>query len=426
MDAGPPGPASTLVVEARGPLEGSVRIGGAKNSALKLMAASLLSPGRHRLTNVPRIADVEWMADVLVALGSRIDWIGPDALEIDTAEELNSEPPVELVGRMRASTALLGPLLSRCGEARIALPGGDDFGLRPVNLHFDGLRAMGATIDVLDDTIVAKVDRLHGAEVRFDYPTVGATETMLLAAAMAEGETVIENAAREPEIADLAAFLNRMGAQVLGAGSPTIWVSGVESLGTATHEVVADRVEAATFVCLVGAAGGEVLLSGARDDHLAQLIRVAGRAKVRCAPDSAGLWVFAEPASRLSPTNVATLPYPGIATDYLPMLVAMLTTADGVSYATENIFTGRFRYVAELAGLGADIAVDGHHMIIRGVPELRSGTVVAHDIRAGAAMIVAAMAADGPCEITAAHHIDRGYAGIDAKLSALGVDVARR
>lgn len=287
MDVGPAASASTLVVEASGPLSGSVRIGGAKNSALKLMAATLLAPGRHRLTNVPRIADVEWMADVLVALGSGIAWTGADALEIDTADELNSEPPVALVSRMRASTALLGPLLSRCGEARIALPGGDDFGLRPVNLHFDGLRAMGATIDVTDDTIVAKVDRLHGAEVRFDYPTVGATETILLAAAMADGDTIIENAAREPEIADLAAFLNRMGAQVLGAGSPTIWISGVETLDSATHEVVADRVEAATFVCLVGAAGGEVLLVGARDDHLAQLIRVAGRARVRCAPDSA-------------------------------------------------------------------------------------------------------------------------------------------
>lgn len=421
-----PGAASTLVVEARGPLSGSIPIGGAKNSALKLMAATLLAPGRHRLTNVPRIADVEWMADVLVALGSTIDWTGPDALEIDTTEELDTEPPVALVGRMRASTALIGPLLARRGEARIALPGGDDFGLRPVNLHFDGLRAMGATVDITDDTIVAKVDRLRGARVRFDYPTVGATETILLAAATADGETVIENAAREPEIADLAAFLNRMGARVLGAGSPTISIRGVEALGTATHEVVSDRVEAATFVCMVGAAGGEVLLVGARDDHLSQLIRVAGRARVRCAPDSAGLWVFAEPTARLVPTNVATLPYPGIATDYLPMLVAMLSVADGVSYATENIFTGRFRYVAELARLGADITVDGHHMVIRGVPRLQSGIVAAHDIRAGAAMIVAAMAADGPCEITAAHHIDRGYAGIDAKLSALGVDVSRR
>lgn len=419
--------ASSLLVAPGGPLAGEVAIGGAKNSALKIMAATLLAPGTYRLSNVPRIADVEWMTELLAAIGSMVERLDDGTLRLTTQEVVDCAPPDHLVTRMRASTALIGPLLSRCGEVKMAMPGGDDFGQRPVNLHVESLQKMGADVVIEHGAIVARAQRLRGASIAFDYPSVGATETVLLAAATADGETVIDNAAREPEIADLAAFLNRMGARVIGAGSPTIWIRGVAQLGPASHAVVADRVEAATFVCALGAAGGEALLLGARDDHLTQLIRVAGRARVRCAPDSAGLWVQApiRGAARLAATSVATLPYPGIATDCLPLLIAMLCTADGVSYATENIYTGRFRYITELARLGADIAVDGHHLVVRGVSHLRAGTVTAHDIRAGAAMVIGALAADGPCTVVDAHHIDRGYEQFDAKLSALGVDVRR-
>lgn len=414
---------TSLIVNRGGPLSGEIQIEGAKNSALKLMAATVLAPGTYVLRNVPRISDVEWMGEVLAAIGSRSSWLDRSTLEVTSGESLAPEAPYELVEKMRASTALLGPLLARCGEAHIAMPGGDDFGSRPINMHLSGLEALGASFELRHGTIHGRADGLVGARVVLEYPSVGATENLLLAATLASGGTIIDNAAREPEIADLAAFLNRMGAKVLGGGSSTIEVEGVAELHPVSHEVIPDRIEAATYLACVASAGGEVTLLGARADHMAQVIRKIGDMGVRVSPDAVGLWVMS--TGRTKAADLSTLPYPGIATDVLPVFVAALATADGTSFATENLFGGRFRYIGELARMGADIAVDGHHLVIDGVELLSGAKVRATDIRAGAALVVAALRAEGETEIYDAQHIDRGYHRLAEKLSAVGADVRR-
>jgi UDP-N-acetylglucosamine 1-carboxyvinyltransferase len=413
----------SLIVRPGDRLAGEVAIGGAKNSVLKLMAATVLAPGRFVLHRVPRISDVEWMADVLDAIGTKVEWDGPNTLVVHSGEELVPEAPYELVEKMRASTALLGPMLARCGEARVAMPGGDDFGSRPINLHLDGLTALGATIELVHGTIVGHADRLVGTRIVLEYPSVGATENLMLAATLAEGTTTIDNAAREPEIADLAAFVNRMGGKILGAGSSTIEVEGVDDLHPVSHEAIPDRIEAATYLSAVGVAGGEVVLAGARDDHMVQFLRKVGAMGVRTSHDSRGLWVMSN--GELRATDVATLPYPGIATDYLPMLVTMLAVADGTSFATENLFGGRFRYVGELARMGADIDRDGHHLVIRGVEWLSGAPVRAFDIRAGAALVVAGLRAEGETIVHGSEHLDRGYHRLAEQLSSLGASVSR-
>lgn len=415
---------SRLLVRPSGPLEGTVPISGAKNSVLKLLAATVLCPGTYRLSNVPRISDVEWMLEVLQAIGATSEWIEDNVLEVTSPEEPSPEAPYELVEKMRASTALLGPLVARCGQARIAMPGGDDFGSRPINLHLTGLEALGVTFELRHGTISARSSGLTGVRVVLEYPSVGATESVMLAATLADGTTTIENAAREPEIADLAAFLNRMGAKVLGAGSPQIVIEGVAELRCASHEVVPDRIEAATFLACVAVAGGEVTLAGANGEHLQSVVRKLGDMGVRVAPDSSGLWVMS--SGRLKAVDVATLPYPGVATDVLPMFVAALAVAEGTSFATENLFGGRFRYIGELARMGAEIDVDGHHLVIDGVEWLSGAPVRAFDIRAGAALVVAGLRAEGETVIHDAHHLDRGYERLADKLAGVGADVERR
>jgi len=328
------------------------------------------------------------------------------------------------VEQMRASTAVLGPLLAGVGRARVALPGGDDFGSRPVDMHLASLEALGATFTLSHGMIEGRAEKLIGAEVVLEYPSVGATENLLMAGATARGTTTVRNAAREPEISDLAAFLNRMGARVLGAGSPTIVIEGVDELRAVEHTVIPDRVEVVTFLAAVAVAGGEVTLRGARADHVDLLIEKMGRMGLRISPEADGLWVMS--SGRPRPVDVATLPYPGIATDYLPMLVAVMCLADGTSYATENVFAGRFRYVGELARMGADIRVEGHHLVIDGVDRLSGAPVRAVDIRAGAAMAIAALAADGETTIHDAGPIDRGYESFVDKLSGLGADITRQ
>ena len=311
-----------MIVRPGGPLSGEIPISGAKNSVLKLMVATVLAPGRFVIRNVPRISDVDWMAETLVALGLDVDWSEPQTLVIDSTGTITPEAPYRLVEQMRASTALLGALLARCGEARIAMPGGDDFGDRPIDLHLQGLQELGADIELSHGNIVATTSGLTGARVVLEYPSVGATENLLLAATRATGITVIENAAREPEIVDLAAFVNRMGARVVGAGSSTITITGVDELHSVEHEVIPDRVEAATYLTILGAARGEVLLRGARANDLQLLIGKLGEMGMRISPDAAGIWAMA--SSRPTSVDLATLPYPGIATDYLPMLIALL------------------------------------------------------------------------------------------------------
>lgn len=411
-----------IEVRGGGPLEGPVAISGAKNSVLKLMAASLLTEGTFTLRNVPDIDDVAVMADVLRAMGVAVRRIG-DALVIERPAAITPEAPYALTERLRASTAVLGPLLAGTGHARVALPGGDDFGPRPIDMHIAGLEAIGCRFEIAGGDVHATADNLVGDSVLLEFPSVGATENVMMAAVRAKGTTVIDNAAREPEIADLAGFLNRMGGQVTGAGTSTITVEGVEELCPVDHAVVSDRIEAATFLAAVGMAGGEITLVGARPDHMAMLCRKLGEMGVRTSPDPDGIWAMC--TGRLRSVDVSTLPYPGLPTDCKPLLVAMLSVAEGVGIVTENLFSGRFRYVDELMRMGADIRTESHHAVIRGVESLSGAPVRASDIRAGAALVVAGLAADGVTAVADPHHIDRGYEDFAGKLSALGGDVRR-
>jgi UDP-N-acetylglucosamine 1-carboxyvinyltransferase len=415
-------PRPALVVRPSGPLSGTIRVGGAKNSVLKLMAATLLAPGRHRLHNVPGIADVAWMGEILEAAGATCVRSG-SSLTVDVPEEIHPEAPYELVERLRASIVVLGPLLARCGEARVALPGGDDFGPRPIDMHLRGLEQLGASFETVHGYIEARAASLVGCTILLDFPSVGATENVLMAAVRAKGTTVIENAAREPEIADLASYLNRMGAKVWGAGSATITVEGVDELHAAEHEVIPDRIEAATYLAALGVAGGELLIEGARPDHMDMLRLKLGDMGLRTSPDSAGLWAMAP--ARLRSVDVSTLPYPGLATDYKPLLVAMLALADGVGIVTENLFSGRFRYIDELKRMGADIRTEGHHAVVRGREWLSGAPVKAPDIRAGAALVIAGLRAEGETVVSDAQHLDRGYEDLVGKLRGIGADVER-
>ena len=390
------------------------------------MAASVLAPGRFTLRNVPRIADVALMAELLDGMGATVTHgssdPAPDVLTIDVPEVMVPEAPYDLVERMRASIVVLGPLLARFGEARVSVPGGDDFGHRPIDMHLRALEQLGATFTTSHGYIEGRVERLVGARGILEYPSVGATENLLMAAVRAKGTTVIDNAAREPEIADLAAFLNAMGAEVHGAGGSTITVEGVERLHPVTHTVVPDRIEAATYLAAVGMAGGAIQLHGARADHMEMLLEKLGDMGLRV--DDGGDVLWATAPDRLRSVDVSTLPYPGVATDYKPLLVALLSVADGVGILTENVFAGRFRYIPELVRMGADIRVEGHHAVVRGVEALSGAPVRAPDIRAGAALVVAGLAADGETVVADAHHVERGYQDLVGNLARLGADIS--
>ena len=412
-----------LRVRPSGPLSGSVRIGGAKNSVLKLLAATLLAPGTYELHNVPAIVDVDIMSELLRTMGCTVERSAAGVVRVVRPSSITPEAPYELVEQMRASIVVLGPLLAREGRARVSVPGGDDFGSRPIDMHLRGLEQLGARFTSAHGYIDAVADDLVGARIVLEYPSLGATENALMAAVLAKGTTVIDNAAREPEIWDLASFLNRMGARILGAGSGTITVEGVaaEDLAGVEHTVVPDRIEAATYLAAVAVAGGEITLHGARLDHMDMYARKLGDMGVRVSPDPDGIWAMAP--ARLRSVDVATLPYPGVASDYKPLLVAMLAVADGVGIVTENIFRGRFRYVDELVRMGADIRTDEHHAIVRGKDRLSGARVRAPDIRAGAALVVAGLRADGETVVHDSQHIDRGYEDLAGRLRSLGADV---
>lgn len=418
------GPMQRLTIRPTGPLAGEITVGGAKNSVLKLMAAALLAPGHYELSNVPAITDVPVMANLLEAMGVRATRPEPDLVLLDVPGELRPEAPYELAEQIRASINVLGPLLARCGRARVAMPGGDNFGTRPIDMHVAGLEAMGASFELRHGDLEAVAPSgLVGAEITLEFPSVGATENILMAAVGAKGTTVLENAAREPEIVDLCRFLQAMGAEMQGVGSPTVTVHGVpvDDLRPVSHRVVPDRIEAATYLAAVGVAGGEVLLRGAVAGHMEMLLRKLVEMGMTVTDTGDGLLALA--GGRLRSVDVATLPYPGVATDVKPVLTAMLSVADGVGILTENLFAGRFRYVAELQRLGADIRTDAHHAVVRGVPRLSGAPVRAHDIRAGASLVVAALAAEGTTVVSDAHHLARGYPDMVAKLRTLGVDV---
>jgi UDP-N-acetylglucosamine 1-carboxyvinyltransferase len=423
---------SDVIVTAQsGPLSGEVVVPGAKNSVLKLMATALLADGQYVLTNAPVIDDVLIMADLLRALGLKIERAPAPSGEVGQHVVIRNSgsivpvAPFELADRIRASVNVVGPLLGRFGEIDIALPGGDDFGGRPIDMHLRGLEAMGAVFDVTAEGIKGRCSRLQGADIDFEFPSVGATENIVMAAVLAEGTTTIRNAAREPEIVDLCSMLKKMGARIDGAGTSTIVVTGVEpsSLQAVTHEVVTDRVQSATYIAAVAMCGGTVRVSRANAEHMGMMLSRFTDMGLIFDIDTEGITATAP--VKLHSIDVATLPYPGVATDYKPLIVAMLSVADGVGIVTENLYPGRFRYVEELRKLGADITIDGHHAIVRGVAHLHGANVVAPDIRAGAALVVAGLAAPGITEIGDVFHIDRGYDDIVGRLASLGASISR-
>ena len=409
-----------LRIDGGSRLRGRVQISGAKNSALKLMASSLLGHGETTLTNVPRISDVLTMIEVLQRLGARVGFDG-DVLTIDTSGEISTVAPYDLVRRMRASINVLGPLLARAGHARVAMPGGCNIGSRTIDMHESGLAQLGVRFTFDHGYLEGIAHRLVGKRVLLEFPSRGATENLMTAAVRAEGVTVIENAAREPDIVDLASFLNAMGAQVWGAGTSTIEITGVRQMHSTSYRVSADPIEAGTFALAVLTTGGEAELVGAQPETMEIFLEKLELAGAEWAPTDGGIRVTADHRARS--VDFATLPYPGFPTDLQPQMMAYLTTAEGTSIVTENVFENRFAHAQELVRMGADIRTEGHHAVIRGVRRLQGAPVKGSDLRAGAALVVAALGAEGQTEVHDFHHVERGYEDFAGKLQGLGASV---
>lgn len=411
----------SYLIDGRSPLNGEVHISGAKNAALKIMAASLMVPGEVKLTRVPRITDVYLMAEVLTRLGAMVD-LQEDCLTIDCSGELSEETPYDLVIKMRASIQVLGPLLARLGRARVAMPGGDAIGSRPIDMHLGGLERMGAKFSSEHGYVEGVAERLKGTRVLLDFPSVGATENIVMAAVTAEGTTSIENAAREPEIQDLATFLNACGAKITGAGTPSITIEGVAELHPAEHEIIPDRIEAGTYAIGAAATRGDVTLKGLRCEHLELLQLKLEEAGVEVHRGDDEMRVVM--GSRPRPLDLVTLPYPGFATDLQPLMMVLLAQAEGSSILTENVFEARFLFVDELNRMGCQIRVEGHHAVIRGVDRLSGAPVRAPDIRAGAALVIGGLCAEGETQVYDIGHILRGYEDFEQKLRGLGAEIS--
>jgi UDP-N-acetylglucosamine 1-carboxyvinyltransferase len=410
-----------FVVTGGTPLRGNTRARGAKNSALKLMAAALLAEGEYVLRDVPRIADIYTMQAVLERLGCTASF-EDSTMRISVPAEIGSEAPYDLVRQMRASIVVLGPLLARRGHGRVAMPGGCNIGSRKIDLHLKGLERMGATIG-FDHGYLDAGGGLHGTDIALDWPSHGATENLMMAATLAKGTTVIENAARDPEITDLAEFLAGMGARIAGAGTPTITIEGVEGLHATEHTVVADRLEAGTVLIAAAVTRGDVLVEGARAEHLDIVLSKLADAGADIVATSHGVRLAMTERPRA--VDFVTLPYPGFPTDLQPQMMVLCALGDGTSIATENVFENRFMFVDELVRMGADIRTEGHHAVIRGRDELQAAPVRAPDIRAGAALVIAGLAATGTTEITGLEYIDRGYQSFEETLSSLGASIHR-
>ena len=412
-----------LLVRGGQCLHGQVAVSGAKNSALKLMAASLLAPGVSVLHNVPDIQDVRTMQEVLEYLGAVVEF-ADGTMSVDTSAVQSHVAPYDLVQRMRASIQIMGPLVARFGRARVAMPGGCNLGPRKIDIHLRGLAEMGAAVRSDHGFVEVTARRLRGVDLFLDYPSVGATENLLMAAVMAEGTTTLENVAREPEIVDLCKFLISMGADIEGAGSSTVAIHGVSEMHPAEHTVLGDRIEAGTFLVAGAATGGEVEVTGISphvlDLFLSKLrsIGVAVQENTRSIKATGDL-------ERYVAVDVATLPYPGFPTDLQAQIMVLLSIAGGVSVVTENVFENRFGFVDELIRLGAEIRVDGNHAVVSGGRTLTGAIVRCPDLRAGAALAIAGLAAEGTTELRDVHHIDRGYERFEEKLRALGADVER-
>ncbi|MGZ3404909.1 MAG: UDP-N-acetylglucosamine 1-carboxyvinyltransferase [Polyangia bacterium] len=414
-----------IVIQGGRRLKGEVRVSGAKNAALPILASAILAGGTSVFRNVPKLMDVRTMAKLLRIMGARVDDADKMgyALSVNTDGIKSFEAPYELVKTMRASVLVLGPLVARHGEAIVSLPGGCAIGARPIDQHLKGLEAMGAKITLAHGSVTARAKRLRGAAIVCDVPTVTGTENLMMAATLARGRSTIENAAREPEVEELARVLNKMGARVQGAGTSVITVEGVDELHPIEHAIVADRIEAGTFMVAAALTRGDVLLRDCLPEHLDAVIAKLRSAGAEVTPESGGLRVRGR--NEIQAVDITTQPYPGFPTDMQAQFMTLATRARGQSVITETIFENRYMHVSELARMGADIHVDGRTAVIRGVKKLTGAKVMASDLRASAALILAGLVAEGTTEVLRVYHLDRGYEHIEKKLQKLGADVKR-
>lgn len=415
-----------LIIKGGNKLSGIVKISGAKNAVLPIITASLLGTTPSTLEEIPDLEDVRTISAVLAALGVKVDASKRETLFIDSTHISTLEAPYELVRKMRASFLVIGPLLARFGHAKISLPGGCAIGTRPIDLHLKGFEALGAKIELGHGFIEARAPEggLVGARFYLDFPSVGATENLMMAASLAKGQTIIENPAEEPEIVDLANYLNAMGAKVRGAGTNVIRIDGVKELTGATHQVIPDRIEAGTYMVAAAMTGGEVRIENVLIEHLKPVIAKLKEAGIKIDEDTSGVWVR-QSARDFRAVDIKTLPYPGFPTDMQAQMMALMTISQGTSVITETVFENRFMHVDELKRMGANIKIEGRSAIVEGVPQLTGCQVKATDLRAGAALVLAALVAEGTTEIGYIHHIDRGYDDIVNKLRGLGADISR-
>lgn len=412
-----------IIIEGKKRLAGTIKVSGAKNAALPLMAGVILSTEPVTLKNVPELNDVKIMAKVIEALGARVEYKGGGTYYFNASGKISEEAPYELVKQMRASFFVMGPVLARLKRARIPLPGGCAIGVRPVNIHLKGFEALGAKVSIEGGCVLAVADELKGAAIPLDFPSVGATENLIMAATMARGKTLIENAAQEPEITDLANFLNALGAKIKGAGSPHIEIEGVKSLNGAEYTVMPDRIEAGTFAIMGAMIGDKLKIENCDTSHLYALLSKLKEMGAKISYNNNSMLI--EQSKELKAAEIKTLPYPGFATDLQAQLTAAMCLANGVSSVTETIFENRFMHISELARMGANITIHDRTAIIQGVKSLQGAPVVATDLRAGAAMVLAGLAAEGKTEINNIYHIDRGYEDLVGRIKALGASISR-
>ena len=410
-----------IVVRGGKPLYGDVQISGAKNAALPVLTAALLTEGTCTFSNIPDLVDIKTIYKLLRNMGVEIE--GGSTVSLNAGKITESVAPYDLVKTMRASILVLGPLVARTGYARVSLPGGCAIGARPVNLHIKALQDMGAKVELHGGYIEARADKLKGTEIYFDLPTVTGTENIMMAAVLAEGTTVLQNAAREPEVVNLADVLKGMGARISGAGTDVITITGVTSLTGVEAAVIPDRIEAGTFMIAVGMTNGEINLLGCNPAHLEALINKLRDTGMKITSIDGGLKVAA--GSKISSVDIKTLPYPGFATDLQAQMMAYMSIGSGLSVISETVFENRFMHVSELMRMGADINIQGGSAIVRGVPQLYGAQVMATDLRASASLVLAALVAQGTTEISRVYHLDRGYEALEKKFSALGADIQR-